>query len=259
MKASCGAPAFTLGGDVTDSDVEVYYMEYAANEITLNGDWPETANGLTQIPGVPDYTDARTLNLAGELPYFKTYSTQLGGASRFLTVPGNTIADRIAAKQVEIDNYDAAATEFNTYVAFYNQQFEEAKELGTSLYDEIFEDGYYGVKFRFPYPDLFPSQPTPYTGPGFGSDSTGTLGGVIEQIYDFGMGLFTADTLTMAAGGKSFGALGQGNLKNSAGEEIPDTITTYGSRLEKEKLHGSYLSYSTTDDYGNALTCTASY
>ena len=47
MKASCGAPAFTLGGDVTDSDVEVYYMEYAANEITLNGDWPETANGLT--------------------------------------------------------------------------------------------------------------------------------------------------------------------------------------------------------------------
>ena len=31
MKASCGAPAFTLGGDVTDSDVEVYYMEYAAD------------------------------------------------------------------------------------------------------------------------------------------------------------------------------------------------------------------------------------
>ena len=63
------------------------------------------------------------------------------------------------------------------------------------------------------------------------------------------MGLFTADTLTMAAGGKSFGALGQGNLKNSAGEEIPDTITTYGSRFEKEK----------TDYYGNVESCTASY
>ena len=63
------------------------------------------------------------------------------------------------------------------------------------------------------------------------------------------MGLFTAYTLTMAAGGKSFGALGQGNLKNSAGEEIPDTITTYGSRFEKE----------VTDYDGNKLSCTASY
>ena len=48
------------------------------------------------------------------------------------------------------------------------------------------------------------------------------------------MGLLTADTLSIAAGGKSFGALGEGNLKNSAGEEIPSTVTTYGSRLTKE-------------------------
>jgi len=40
VKVECGAPAFTIGGDVTDSDVEVYYMEYAASEVTLSGNWP---------------------------------------------------------------------------------------------------------------------------------------------------------------------------------------------------------------------------
>ena len=48
------------------------------------------------------------------------------------------------------------------------------------------------------------------------------------------MGLLTADVLTVAAGGKSFGALGQGNLKTTAGVDIASTVTTYGSKFKKE-------------------------
>jgi hypothetical protein len=40
VKAKCGAPAFTIGGDATDSDVEIFYMEYAASEVDLDGNWP---------------------------------------------------------------------------------------------------------------------------------------------------------------------------------------------------------------------------
>jgi hypothetical protein len=74
VKAECGAPAFTIGGDVIDSEVEVYYMEYAASEVNLDGNWPaeKLSDGTTyQTAGVPDYSNAYTINRAGELPYFK--------------------------------------------------------------------------------------------------------------------------------------------------------------------------------------------
>jgi hypothetical protein len=61
VKAECGAPAFTLGGDVTDSDVEIWYMEYAASEVNLDGNWPSPTlvDGTTaQTCGVPNYSDA---------------------------------------------------------------------------------------------------------------------------------------------------------------------------------------------------------
>ena len=40
VKAQCGAPAMQFGGDATDSDFDVYYMEYAASEVNLDGNWP---------------------------------------------------------------------------------------------------------------------------------------------------------------------------------------------------------------------------
>ena len=74
VKTECGAPAFTIGGDVTDSDVEVYYMEYTASEVNLDGNWPaeKLVDATTyQTAGVPNYSNANTINRAGELPYFK--------------------------------------------------------------------------------------------------------------------------------------------------------------------------------------------
>jgi hypothetical protein len=49
IKTECGAPAFTIGGDATDSEVEVYYMEYTASEVNLDGNWPaeKLADGAT--------------------------------------------------------------------------------------------------------------------------------------------------------------------------------------------------------------------
>ena len=61
VKTECGAPAFTIGGDVTDSEFEVYYMEYAASEVNLDGNWPaeKLSDGTTyQTAGVPDYSNA---------------------------------------------------------------------------------------------------------------------------------------------------------------------------------------------------------
>jgi hypothetical protein len=57
------------------------------------------------------------------------------------------------------------------------------------------------------------------------------------------MGLLTADVLSVAAGGKSFGALGQGNLKTLAGVEIPNTVTSYGSKFKKEDSSSCDASY----------------
>jgi len=57
------------------------------------------------------------------------------------------------------------------------------------------------------------------------------------------MGLLTADVLTVAAGGKSFGALGEGNLKTNAGVDISSTVTTYGSKFKKEVSGACDASY----------------
>jgi hypothetical protein len=57
------------------------------------------------------------------------------------------------------------------------------------------------------------------------------------------MGLFTADVLTVAGGGKSFGTLGEGNLKTNAGADISGTVTTYGSKFRKEVAGACDASY----------------
>ena len=76
---------------------------------------------------------------------------------------------------------------------------------------------------------MWPSKPNAYNGPVIG-DGVGNL----QKFYEFGMGLLTANKLTAAAGGKSFGALGEGNLKDVDGVLIPDTVTTYSSRLRRQ-------------------------
>lgn len=108
FQANCGAPAFTIGGDVTDSDVELYYMEYTEMETILDGKWPSIfkADGTTnQIPGVPDYTVSKTLKLAGELPYFE-WVRRIYPIEKLSIVSGNTIAERIKTKQLEVDAFD---------------------------------------------------------------------------------------------------------------------------------------------------------
>jgi hypothetical protein len=45
VKVECGAPAFTIGTgdaaiDVTDAEVDIFYMEYTASEVNLDGEWP---------------------------------------------------------------------------------------------------------------------------------------------------------------------------------------------------------------------------
>jgi hypothetical protein len=44
VRAECGAPAFTIGVgdplvDVTDDEVEIFYIEYSASQVTLSGNW----------------------------------------------------------------------------------------------------------------------------------------------------------------------------------------------------------------------------
>ena len=113
FRAECGAPAFTISGDVTDSDVEIFYMEYAASEVNLDGNWPaeKKADATAQTAGVPNYSNAKTINRAGELPYIKWFKT----SSESYDVPASNIAAWIAAKQVEYDNFDVAATAFNEW------------------------------------------------------------------------------------------------------------------------------------------------
>ena len=205
---------------------------------------------------MPSYSST-TLNLAGELPYYKWYTST--NPLRFVNVPGRTITDRIAAKKVEVDSFDAAATVYNDYADSYNEQFDEAKDLGMSLLDEIFENGYYGEKFLIPYPETYPTFPTPYSGPRYDSGTTLPAENYIEKIEDFGMGVLTADVLTVAAGGKSFGALGQGNLKDSAGVEIASTVTTYGSKLAKENTDSCDASYQVVTVIPKASETTKSF
>ena len=81
VKASCGAPGLTIMNsttftDVTDSDVEIFYMEYNADEgvvLDSTSEWPAfyTTGTTAQVPSTPDYTDATTINFQGEMPYFK--------------------------------------------------------------------------------------------------------------------------------------------------------------------------------------------
>lgn len=85
VKAECGAPGLIINGweystgntDVTDSDVEIFYMEYNADEgVVLDStdtNWPAfyTTGTTAQVPGIPDYTQTYTNDFQGELPYFK--------------------------------------------------------------------------------------------------------------------------------------------------------------------------------------------
>ena len=73
------------------------------------------------------------------------------------------------------------------------------------------------------------------------------------------MGVLTADVLTVAAGGKSFGALGQGNLKDSAGVELSNTVTTYGSKLAKENTDSCDASYQVVTVIPKATETTKSF
>jgi hypothetical protein len=85
--------------------------------------------------------------------------------------------------------------------------------------------------------------PSPYSGSKYDSSVTASTVGYLQQLYSFGMGLLTADVLTVAGGGKSFGALGEGNLKTNAGVDISNTITTYGSKFNKEVSGACDASY----------------
>jgi hypothetical protein len=82
VKAECGAPGLIINNstsytDVTDSDVEVFYMEYnTAEGVVLDStdtNWPAfyTTGTTAQVPGIPDYTQTNTIDFQGELPYFK--------------------------------------------------------------------------------------------------------------------------------------------------------------------------------------------
>ena len=74
------------------------------------------------------------------------------------------------------------------------------------------------------YPEMWPTRPDGYSGPIIDD---------LTKIHEYGLGLLTADVLTVAAGGKSFGTLGEGNLKDIDGILIPDTATSYGSRFRR--------------------------
>ena len=80
------------------------------------------------------------------------------------------------------------------------------------------------MKQNVTYPELWPTKPDDYSGPIIDD---------LTEIHDFGLGLLTADVLTIAAGGKSFGTLGEGNLKDIDGNEIPDTVTSYSSKFRR--------------------------
>jgi hypothetical protein len=75
------------------------------------------------------------------------------------------------------------------------------------------------------------------------SATANTTVGYLDNLFTYGMGLLTADVLTVAAGGKSFGALGEGNLKTNAGVDIASTVTTYGSKFAKEVTGACDASY----------------
>ena len=78
VRAECRAPAFTIGVgdplvDVTDAEVEIFYIEYSASQVNLSGNWTDDKkeDENFQTCGVPDYTASDTENLAGQLPFFK--------------------------------------------------------------------------------------------------------------------------------------------------------------------------------------------
>jgi hypothetical protein len=111
------------------------------------------------------------------------------------------------------------------------------------LMDDVFLTGPYDISgFTVQHPYVYPTAPMPYSGPIFEKGVTNTVG-YLEKISSHGLGLLTADVLTKAAGGKSFGTLGEGNLKTFANVEIPNTVTTYGSKFKKEDPSACDASY----------------
>jgi hypothetical protein len=74
------------------------------------------------------------------------------------------------------------------------------------------------------YPEMWPTRPDEYSGPVIDD---------LTKIHEYGLGLLTADVLTVAAGGKSFGTLGEGNLKDIDGDLILETTTSYGSKFNR--------------------------
>lgn len=75
VKGTCGAPGIVIQNsestDVDDDDVEIFYMEYNTASLTTfdstDTSWPAyyTTGTTAQTCGVPDYSDADTVDVQG--------------------------------------------------------------------------------------------------------------------------------------------------------------------------------------------------
>lgn len=111
------------------------------------------------------------------------------------------------------------------------------------MLDWVLGTNKFAYQYTVPFPSAWPKSPSEYTGPRYIATVDSDSQNYIQTIETFGLGLLTADILTVAGGGKSFGALGQGNLKTNAGVDIPNTVTTYGSKIRKENSTACDASY----------------
>lgn len=156
-------------------------MEYNQDEVELNTDgwnnWPKyiKADGNPQTCGVPDYTQSDTLDVQGEMAYFKqvTREAASGVTETFRMVPGKIIADWITAYSDQVDDYNAAVAaydilreEYNSYVEEWNSKYVELNDAGfglTTVLSWYFGSGLHAIQQKLKPP--VPQVPPAYDGP----------------------------------------------------------------------------------------------